>query len=388
MMEITVLLFATLKDIAGQKRVLLMIPDEATTVGSVRRALVERFPSIADNLDAAISAVNQEYAFPDDAVKHGDEVAFFPPVSGGEGSYPELFRLAEQPFSTDELIAAITIPATGAVCVFSGMVRGETNHQGELAHTERLEYEAYEAMALEKMRQVAREIRGRWELVQGIAIVQRVGRLEVGQNTIVIACASGHRDQGCFEATRYGIDRLKEIVPVWKKEIRPDGSSWVEGHYVPTTNDNHNFAKFDDFISECHQFFSFDTTRGETVLILSDLCLYLSFEVDECPIALRLKQPPFVPGDEDSANKTERITGAQLRFDMTIHMDYKPPSLPLLVSKWCRLPCCQFLRHDFIFSQRSRLDTTPQTVDKDNSKPGTENFRTQVQDDTLGELIL
>jgi molybdopterin synthase catalytic subunit len=237
MMEITVLLFATLKDIAGQKRVLLMIPDEATTVGSVRRALVERFPSIADNLDAAISAVNQEYAFPDDAVKHGDEVAFFPPVSGGEGSYPELFRLAEQPFSTDELIAAITIPATGAVCVFSGMVRGETNHQGELAHTERLEYEAYEAMALEKMRQVAREIRGRWELVQGIAIVQRVGRLEVGQNTIVIACASGHRDQGCFEATRYGIDRLKEIVPVWKKEIRPDGSSWVEGHYVPTTND-------------------------------------------------------------------------------------------------------------------------------------------------------
>lgn len=236
-MQITVLLFATLKDIAGQKRVSLLLPDENATVGEVRRALAERFPSIAPNLDAAISAVNQEYAFPQDAVKNGDEVAFFPPVSGGQGGYPEIFRLADQPFSTDELIAAITIPATGAVCVFSGMVRGETNQQGEVAHTERLEYEAYEAMALEKMRQVAQEIRERWSLVQGIAIVQRVGRLEVGQNTIVIACSSGHRDQGCFEAARYGIDRLKEIVPVWKKEVRPDGSSWVEGHYMPTGED-------------------------------------------------------------------------------------------------------------------------------------------------------
>jgi molybdopterin synthase catalytic subunit len=234
-MQITVLLFATLKDIAGQSRISLLL-DEKATVADVRRAMVERFPRIAANLDAAISAVNQEYAFPDDVVKQGDEVAFFPPVSGGQG-YPEIFRLADQAFSTDELIAAVTIPATGAVCVFSGIVRGETNQQGEFAQTERLEYEAYEAMALDKMRQIAREIRERWSLVQGIAIVQRVGVLEVGQKTIVIACSSGHRDQGCFEAARYGIDRLKEIVPVWKKEVRPDGSSWVEGHYMPTAGD-------------------------------------------------------------------------------------------------------------------------------------------------------
>ncbi len=76
-----------------------------------------------------------------------------------------------------------------------------------------------------------------YPLVQGIAIVQRVGVLEVGQNTILIACSSGHRDQGCFEAARYGIDRLKEIVPVWKKEVRADGSAWVEGHYVPQPDD-------------------------------------------------------------------------------------------------------------------------------------------------------
>jgi molybdopterin synthase catalytic subunit len=117
------------------------------------------------------------------------------------------------------------------------MVRGETINLNGLQQTERLEYEAYDAMAQVKMRQVIAEIRERWPLVQGIAIIQRVGKLEVRQNTILIACASGHRDQGCFEAARYGIDRLKEIVPVWKKEIRADGSAWVEGHYMPNPED-------------------------------------------------------------------------------------------------------------------------------------------------------
>lgn len=240
-MQITVLLFATLKDIAGQNRLALSLPEETASITDVRRAMTERFPQIERNINAAIAAINQEYAFPTDTVKNGDEVAFFPPVSGGQGDdvqwFPEIFRLAEQPFSTDELIAAITIPATGAVCVFSGMVRGETKQLDAVLQTQRLEYEAYEAMAVDKMRQVAREIREQWSLVQGIAIVQRVGVLEVGQNTILIACASGHRDQGCFEAARYGIDRLKEIVPVWKKEVRTDGHSWVEGHYLPTADD-------------------------------------------------------------------------------------------------------------------------------------------------------
>jgi molybdopterin synthase catalytic subunit len=117
------------------------------------------------------------------------------------------------------------------------MVRGETDQQGSTIHTQRLEYEAYEPMAVAKMRQVAAEIRARWPLVQGIAMVQRVGKLAVGQNTILIACSSGHRDQGCFEAARYGIDRLKEIVPVWKKEVGQDGAAWVEGHYLPTRDD-------------------------------------------------------------------------------------------------------------------------------------------------------
>ncbi|NWF68900.1 MAG: molybdopterin converting factor subunit 1 [Chloroflexi bacterium] len=235
-MNVTILFFATLKDLAGQSRLVLTLPDSAT-VADVKRALIAQHPQLSPNLDSAIAAINREYAFPVDAVKEGDEIAFFPPVSGGQSVYPEVFRLAAEPLDLYTLLAEITVPATGAVCVFSGMVRGETARDGSLILTNRLEYEAYEPMALAKMQQVAAEIRARWPLVQGIAIVQRVGQLAVGHNTILIACAAGHRDQGCFEAARYGIDRLKEIVPVWKKEIAPDGASWVEGHYFPKAED-------------------------------------------------------------------------------------------------------------------------------------------------------
>ncbi len=236
-MKVNILLFATLKDIVGGQHLTVTLPDAQATVADVRGALVVLYPLVEANLKVAIAAVNQEYAFGEDAVRDGDEVAFFPPVSGGSGEYPEIFRLADEPIDMNELVDSITVPATGAVCVFSGMVRGETDRDGLVAQTQALEYEAYEPMALAKMRQVAEEIRQQWPLVQGIAIVQRVGKLDVGQNTILIACSSGHRDQGCFEAARYGIDRLKEIVPVWKKEIKTDGSAWVEGHYMPTISD-------------------------------------------------------------------------------------------------------------------------------------------------------
>jgi molybdopterin synthase catalytic subunit len=239
MMQVKVLLFATLKDIAGQSSLMLILPDDPATVADVRRTLVARYPKMKANAEAAIAAVNEEYAFNEDAVKNGDTVAFFPPVSGGSQDYPEIYRLAHESIDHDEIINAITVPETGAVCLFSGTVRGKTNKAGDLLETERLEYEAYEPMAVAKMRQVAAEIRERWPLVQGIAIVQRVGVLAVGQNTVLIACSSGHRDQGCFEAARYGIDRLKEIVPVWKKEVSSDGSAWVEGHYMPSSADRY-----------------------------------------------------------------------------------------------------------------------------------------------------
>jgi molybdopterin synthase catalytic subunit len=117
-------------------------------------------------------------------------------------------------------------------------VRGQTQRDGLPPETLRLEYEAYEAMATEKMAQIAREIWARWPLVRGVALVQRLGSLAVGDVTTFVACAGRHRDEGVFEAARYGIDRLKEIVPVWKKEIGADRSVWVEGHYRPTPDDN------------------------------------------------------------------------------------------------------------------------------------------------------
>lgn len=234
-MQITVLFFATLKDRVGSNRLSLNLP-EGSTLDDLRAALIAQEPALNEPLQAAVSAINQEFAFEGAALHEGDEVAFFPPVSGGSG-YPELFQIATEPIDLNALMAAITTPATGAVCFFSGAVRGETSTEGKPIQTAHLEYEAYEPMAVAKMRQIAAEIRVRYPLVQGIAMVQRVGVLRVGEPTVLIACASAHRDQGCFEAARYGIDRLKEIVPVWKKEVGQDGSHWVEGSYTPTPAD-------------------------------------------------------------------------------------------------------------------------------------------------------
>lgn len=236
-MQIKILFFATLKDLAGQKQLYLELAGDSATLAQVRQALIQHFPEMEANLNAASASINEEFEFGEALVKHGDELAFFPPVSGGSGEMPEIYLLPDAPINHDELIASITTPATGAVCLFSGMVRGETNKDGHIPQTQYLEYEAYEPMAIAKMKQVAQEIRQQWPKVQGIAIVQRIGKLEVGQNTVLIACSSAHRDDGCFEAARYGIDRLKEIVPVWKKEIGASGEAWIEGDYKPSEKD-------------------------------------------------------------------------------------------------------------------------------------------------------
>ncbi|GAB4519003.1 MAG: molybdenum cofactor biosynthesis protein MoaE [Anaerolineae bacterium] len=242
-MQIKVLLFATLKEIARESQITLILPTDTATVREVREALTQRFPNIEAHVNAAIAALNEEYAFNEEILRDGDSIAFFPPVSGGApddeaaSPWPEIYLLPDAPIDHDEIVASITTAETGAVCFFSGMVRGKTQRDGHLPETQFLEYEAYTPMALAKMRQVAAEIRARWPLVQGIAIAQRVGKIGVGQNTVLIACSSAHRDDGCFEAARYGIDRLKEIVPVWKKEISPAGAAWIEGHYTPTPAD-------------------------------------------------------------------------------------------------------------------------------------------------------
>ncbi len=145
---------------------------------------------------------------------------------------PTIIEITEKEIDLNQLLARISSASTGAAAIFTGMVRGST--RGPEAHeTAYLDYEAYLPMAEVKMTQVAQEIREKWPAVEGIAIVQRVGRLLPQTPTVMIACTAAHREVGVFEAARYGIDRLKEIVPIWKKEVGPGGEYWVEGEYLP-----------------------------------------------------------------------------------------------------------------------------------------------------------
>lgn len=237
MAELRIKLFAVLKDLAGQNHITIN-SDQVQTIDDVRSQIGIQYPALAANIKTALAAINHEYVFPGHPITETDEIAFFPPVSGGSGAdWPEIYLVANTPISLDDLTAQIVRPETGAVALFSGYVRGKTHSDDSIIDTDHLEYEAYEPMARAKMQQVATEIREQWPLVQGIAIVQRVGVLQIGQPTVLIACAAGHRDQGCFEAARYGIDRLKEIVPVWKKEVSLTRQEWIEGTYHPTPDD-------------------------------------------------------------------------------------------------------------------------------------------------------
>lgn len=145
-------------------------------------------------------------------------------------------RITNDALVLDAMVEEITTENTGAVGIFYGVVRGRTYFDKPVV-TEFLEYETYKEMAEEKMGQVAREIRERWPSVESIVIVQRVGKLMPKTPTVLIACTAGHRNTGVFDATKYGIDRLKEIVPVWKKEVSLGGETWVEGKYIPKPNE-------------------------------------------------------------------------------------------------------------------------------------------------------
>lgn len=239
-MQLQIRLFATLRDKAGTDRLSVEVPAGATVTDLLARVRADH-PGLADALYTCVVAVNREFADPGAVLTEGDEVALFPPVSGGaadEAPYPTHFALSEAMPDMNAIRSRLTQPDVGAVVFFVGAVRGETERAGMPSRTNYLEYEAYEAMALERMGQIAREIWDRFPAVRGVAIVQRLGRLDVGDITTLVACAAGHRDEDVFEAARYGIDRLKEIVPVWKREVGPDGSAWVEGYYHPTGEDN------------------------------------------------------------------------------------------------------------------------------------------------------
>jgi molybdopterin synthase catalytic subunit len=133
----------------------------------------------------------------------------------------KLFEITEQELSVDEVTGRLGDPMVGAVIAFVGVVRGQTDGRDVL----HLEYEAYPDMAEETLRQIGDEIRQRWSTVRGVAIVHRVGRLEIGEISVVIALSAAHRPE-VFDAVRFAIDRLKEIAPIWKKEVWADGAEW------------------------------------------------------------------------------------------------------------------------------------------------------------------
>ena len=238
-MELEIRLYATLRDKVGQSRITVPL-EETITVSDLIDLVKTEYPVMDEALGTAVVSVNRAFATADTAVNAGDEVAMFPPVSGGSEDFPHptYFALAEEAPDLNEINDALVRPDVGAVVTFTGAVRGQTQRDGMPPVTLELEYESYSEMAIERMGQIAHEIWEKFPDVKGIAIIQRVGTLGVGDATTLVACAAGHRDQGAFEAARYGIDRLKEIVPVWKKEISEDKSVWVEGAYVPTAADN------------------------------------------------------------------------------------------------------------------------------------------------------
>lgn len=237
-MKQKVLYFATLRDRAGVREEQVDLTSGAT-VADLKQAVIERHPGIAEALQTSICAVNREFAMDDQVLYEDDEIALFPPVSGGSQAPPTLFKITREAIDMNTLLEELILPSTGAACIFSGMVREKTE-RGEPRETRYLTYEAYEPMAETKMQQVADEIRERWASVEGIAIVQRIGDLDPGTPTVLIACTAAHRDTGVFEAARYGIDRLKQIVPIWKKEVGPEGEVWIEGEYHPDSDDQSN----------------------------------------------------------------------------------------------------------------------------------------------------
>jgi len=143
------------------------------------------------------------------------------------------FEITDQPLSLDDVAGRVTRPDCGAITVFSGVVRGETNTDSGQRGTDFLDYEAYPEMAEQMLAQIADEICTKWPAVKDVSILHRTGRIEIGESSVVIAVTTPHRGDGCFEACQYAIERLKAVVPIWKQENWADGQVWVEGPRQP-----------------------------------------------------------------------------------------------------------------------------------------------------------
>ena len=242
-MRVRVLFFGGLKDLAGKSSDLLDLPEGALVRDLLAHYLSE-VPRMKESLPSLAVAVNQEYAGAETGLKSGDEVALLPPVSGGsEGETPSgqpagrrrygsgsasgSALIVRDPIDTLGVLQRIKLGEDGAAVVFEGVVRNQTRGRRTLY----LDYEAYEEMALRQMEGLAEQALKQFQ-VRDVAVVHRLGRLEIGETSVLIVVASAHRAPA-FDACRWLIDTLKRTVPIWKKEYFEDGAVWADGEPFP-----------------------------------------------------------------------------------------------------------------------------------------------------------
>jgi molybdopterin synthase catalytic subunit len=230
-MQIRVLFFGMLKDMAESSEDLLELP-EGATIESLFAHYAQRFPKLEGFADSIALARNQAFAQPGEVLADGDEVAFLPPVSGGSRytqrivtSEGHLFALTREEIDARAVAREILQGVDGAVCSFEGVVRNNSNGR----QTRHLDYECYEAMAIKLMEEIGRDIAAK-HAISRIAMVHRLGRMEIGEASVLIVAVAPHR-RPSFDAALEGINRLKKTVPIWKKEYFVDGEVWVDGDW-------------------------------------------------------------------------------------------------------------------------------------------------------------
>jgi molybdopterin synthase catalytic subunit len=230
--RIRVLFFGVLRDIVGLREDSIDIPDGGR-VEAVYEHYAARFPRLREVSKSIVLALNQQFSDPSAALADGDEVAFLPPVSGGSGAFlhqitepaGHFFAITRDPIDGRALVERLQQDHDGAVVTFDGVTRNNTKGRA----TRFLEYECYEAMAIKMMAQIGREIAEAGSISR-IGIIHRLGKLEIGEASVVVVATSPHR-RAAFEAALEGINRLKRLVPIWKKEYFADGEVWVEGEW-------------------------------------------------------------------------------------------------------------------------------------------------------------
>lgn len=231
-MRVQVLFFGVLKDVTGLTREDLEV-SPGSRLQSVFDHYAALYPRMREMSGSIVVALNRQFAGRDTAVNDGDEIAFLPPVSGGSGGYTHeirdaeghFFALTREPIDEKAVRRELLQNCDGAIVTFEGVVRD--NSKGR--KTRYLDYECYEAMAIAVLAQIGREIAAA-HAISRIAMVHRLGRMEINEASVVVVVTSPHR-KAAFDAALEGINRLKRTVPIWKKEYFEDGEVWVEGEW-------------------------------------------------------------------------------------------------------------------------------------------------------------